>query len=286
MKAQVYGLFIVPLAGIVALSYLESRPSSIGQHRVAVARKHKQTAIRAIFEAKKVKYPPDKLYIRAHKAERELEIWAKSGRGWMSLIKTYPIAAMSGNLGPKRKEGDLQVPEGLYEVDRLNPFSKFLLSFGINYPNKSDKILGDPKTPGGDIFIHGGTSSIGCLAMTDDAIEEIYLMVLDASSNLNYQVRVDIFPFRMTKANMEKYSKGSPHSAFWKQLSKHWFEIRIVGANNQTYIRPESIKHVQIDESGNYYPPRPMERFGDSFQLQIYQPPGPMNGPYRWPGQL
>jgi len=115
------------------------------------------------------------LLLRAFKREAELEIWGKNKRDeTFQLLVTYPICASSGTLGPKRREGDRQVPEGVYYIDRFNPRSQYHLSLGLNYPNASDVIRGDPMAPGSDIFIHGKCVTIGCLPMTDPVIEEIY----------------------------------------------------------------------------------------------------------------
>jgi murein L,D-transpeptidase YafK len=105
----------------------------------------------------------------AYKEEQTLEIWTEDTPAWV-LLQSYDICAASGVLGRKRKEGDLQVPEGLYHVNRFNPKSNFFLSLGINYPNDADRAVADPTSPGGDIFIHGGCQSVGCLAMTDESI--------------------------------------------------------------------------------------------------------------------
>jgi murein L,D-transpeptidase YafK len=147
------------------------------EDREAVARANKLADLKELCIAKKVGYPPHELMFRAFKKENILEIWGRSAKAnRMILLKTYPVVRASGGLGPKRREGDLQVPEGLYYINRFNPRSRFHLSLGLNYPNASDHILGDPFKPGGDIFIHGSNKSIGCLAMGDDQIEEIYTL--------------------------------------------------------------------------------------------------------------
>ncbi len=109
------------------------------------------------------------ILLRAYKQESELELWAKNKKDKQyTLLKTYKICASSGTLGPKRKQGDIQVPEGFYVIDRFNPVSNFYLSLGVSYPNASDKILGVKGALGGDIFIHGNCVTIGCLPISDD----------------------------------------------------------------------------------------------------------------------
>ena len=139
-------------------------------------------------------YPPKTLFIRAFKQEKELEIWA--GARKLRLIKTYPILAASGVLGPKLQRGDRQVPEGWYHINRFNPRSRFHLSLGLNYPNEADRIRSAGRDPGDDIFIHGSNKSIGCLAMGDLAIEEIYGLARDMKS----RIQVLILPSREIQA--------------------------------------------------------------------------------------
>lgn len=161
------------------------------------------------------------LYLRAIKDERVLEAWlAQEPEGPFQLFKTWNVAAMSGALGPKRREGDRQVPEGLYVVDRFNPNSRYHLSLGLDYPNASDRILGDPQRPGSDIFIHGSNVSIGCLAMTDPVIEEIYGLAERAKQAGQKAIRVDLFPFRLTDKRIQDMALQHPEFAeFWRGLA-------------------------------------------------------------------
>ena len=117
-----------------------------------------------------VPYPAREIYLRAFKFEGQLELWARpaNDHALFHLVHTYPIQCASGRLGPKRREGDGQVPEGFYFVERFNPRSLFHLSLGLNYPNASDRLLTtNPAQPGSDVFIHGNAVSVGCLAMGD-----------------------------------------------------------------------------------------------------------------------
>ena len=114
------------------------------------------------------------IYMRAFKYEKTVEVWAKNkGDVRYKLFKTYDICASSGDLGPKRKEGDNQVPEGFYRIDLFNPSSDYYLSMRINYPNSSDVILKDGLNAGSAIMMHGDCVTIGCLPMTDDKIKEL-----------------------------------------------------------------------------------------------------------------
>ncbi len=193
--------------------------------RVADARKAKEKAVVALCKKAGVPYPLPEVFLRAFKAERTLEIWAAPKKGEaMKLVASYSVAAQSGVLGPKRIEGDKQVPEGFYHVNRFNPQSNFLLSLGLNYPNASDRVFADKQRPGGDIFIHGNKKSIGCLAMTDEKIQEIYLLADSARKSGQTKVHVHIFPMKMTKQNaktLAQHAEGNDGLIkLWGQLQK------------------------------------------------------------------
>jgi murein L,D-transpeptidase YafK len=143
--------------------------------RVRAAEKAKDSNLRALFESKGLPYPPKGLLLRAFKKEAQLDLWAgNDDHTPLKLVKTYRICATSGQLGPKRRFGDEQVPEGFYELDCFNPQSNFYLSMHISYPNAADRILKTLPNPGGDIFLHGNCVTIGCIPITDDGIKEVY----------------------------------------------------------------------------------------------------------------
>lgn len=126
-------------------------------------------------------YPPARLRLVGFKEEKALEVWAPVGGGWTRL-KSYPVLAASGGPGPKLREGDGQVPEGIYRLTAFNPNSSYHLSIRVDYPNADDRraaALEGRTRLGGDIFIHGKAVSIGCLAIGDSAIEELYLLLAD-----------------------------------------------------------------------------------------------------------
>jgi hypothetical protein len=126
-------------------------------------------------------YPPLRLTLVGLKEERVLEAWGKTPSGWR-LLKSYPVLAASGGPGPKRQEGDLQVPEGIYRLTAFNPRSSYHLSIRVDYPNADDRAAArlERRTHlGGDIYIHGRAVSIGCLAVGDPGIEEVYTLVAD-----------------------------------------------------------------------------------------------------------
>lgn len=134
------------------------------------------------FTSTGVAYPPQSVTLVGLKAERMLQVWVSGGDGKWSHLRDYPILGMSGVLGSKLKEGDMQVPEGLYKVESLNPNSLYHLALRINYPNSQDRLRGrqDGRPElGSDIMIHGKTCSIGCLAMGDEAAEDLFVLAAD-----------------------------------------------------------------------------------------------------------
>jgi len=157
------------------------------------------------------------IFLRVIKTNRELEVWARNqGDSSFRLLHCYPLAATSGRLGPKRRANDYQVPEGFYEIDRFNPQSHYHLSLGLNNPNAADRALGEPN-PGGDIFIHGGQVTVGCLPITDLGIEAVYLLAVTARAAGQATIPVHIFPFPITDAELAKRA-ASPHQTFWREL--------------------------------------------------------------------
>jgi len=159
----------------------------------------------------------DPVYIRIFKEASLLEVWIRSG-GQYELLKNYFICAYSGALGPKEKEGDKQAPEGFYKVRKeyLNPNSKFHLSFNLGYPNAYDKAH---QRTGSFLMVHGNCVSIGCYAMTDEKIEEIYALVEKALKKGQKFVPVHIYPFKMTKENMADHSESKWYD-FWTNLKE------------------------------------------------------------------
>jgi len=163
------------------------------------------------------------IYIRAFKQERILEIWVQKPDGKYVLFDQYRVYSNAGKLGPKRAQGDYQVPEGFYYITEFNPASSYYLSLGINYPNESDCKLSGSCKKGGDIFIHGSVVSSGCLAMSDYYIEDIYVCCVKARSHGQQKIPVHIYPFKMTEENMESYTQlpeFKQHTKFWKNLAQ------------------------------------------------------------------
>jgi murein L,D-transpeptidase YafK len=191
--------------------------------RVRTAAKEKDDALRRMFEEKKIAYPPRAVLFRAFKKEAQLELWSPENTGdSFTLVHTYAICATSGVLGPKRKFGDVQVPEGFYELDWFNPQSNFFLSLHISYPNSADRILGSRANPGGDIFLHGNCVTIGCIPITDEGIKEVYWLAVQVHSSGQRHIPIEIFPARLTEDGFKSLAQNHPDQpqllAFWTNL--------------------------------------------------------------------
>lgn len=159
------------------------------------------------------------VYLRIFKQEKLLEAFIYDPDvGQYQQAASFPVCTYSGGLGPKLKEGDHQSPEGFYTVGRgaLNPRSRFHLSFNLGFPNPVEKAQG---RTGSYLMVHGGCASVGCYAMTDPYIEDIYLMVQEALKTSSEPVPVHAFPFRMTAENLAAHS-GSEWSGFWREMAQ------------------------------------------------------------------
>jgi murein L,D-transpeptidase YafK len=191
--------------------------------RVSNAYMKTNDSLRKMFQDKGLSYPCNDIFIRSFKAHNEMELWARDNdTAEYTLVKNYRICALSGSLGPKRWEGDLQVPEGYYFIDDFNPKSDFHLSMLLNYPNYSDRVLGNKVKPGGDIYIHGGCVTVGCMPMTDGIIQELYTICLNAKIAGQTYIPVHIYPVRFDKTGLnflgKNYGDDQPKQSFWINL--------------------------------------------------------------------
>ena len=202
---------------------------------------HNQTII------KKIDF--DRVYLRVFKTEKILEVWInRSGSGdKFVLYKKYDICKISGILGPKRREGDFQVPEGFYYINDFNYHSKYYLSLGLNYPNKSDAVLSRYKNLGGSIYIHGNCVSVGCLAMGNDNIKEIFLMCEKARQLGQREIQVHIFPvnFNDTTNNnkLKKFITNNKTLISFESNIQQGFEYF------ESHKKPP---HIEVDSLGTY----------------------------------
>jgi hypothetical protein len=250
---DIAGVTILVVCGIVLYWIWKPRVSSSieqrheAESRMSLARARGGVAIRAAVVKAGLPYPPREIFIRAFKRESAVEAWAREDAEPFKRVADYRVLASSGHPGPKRREGDLQVPEGFYRIDRLNPVSNFHLSLGLNYPNESDRILSDREHPGSDIYIHGKAASIGCLPLGDPGIEELYLLALDVKERGQKEIAVHIFPARMSGAEWdafarEQIARDPVLERFWKGLQPGF------DAFERTHLVPE----ITVASDGSY----------------------------------
>lgn len=196
------------------------------------------TSLRQELAEKKLQYG-SQMFIRIFKTPGVLEVWLKQGSQF-ALFKRYPICTFSGDLGPKTKEGDYQAPEGFYSVEpkSLNPYSKYHMSFNLGYPNLHDR---QNKRTGSALMVHGKCVSIGCYAMGDNYIEEIYALMVIAFKQGQKSIQVNIFPFALEDEYLEP-AKDMQWYQFWKDLqpgyvyfNKHKVPPRI-SVKNRRYL--------------------------------------------------
>ena len=156
------------------------------------------------------------ILIRIYKEENTLEVWKQQRTGKFALLKSFPICKFSGKLGPKIVQGDHQAPEGFYDItpEQMNPNSSQYLSFNIGFPNVFDRSLG---RTGSFLMVHGGCRSVGCYAMTDYQMEEIYGLVDEAFKGGQDRIQLAAFPFQMTSQNLTRHA-DDPNAPFWEML--------------------------------------------------------------------
>lgn len=168
-----------------------------------------------------------RLYMRAFKTEKKIELWGKNiCDSTYTLIKEIPMCEISGEIGPKRRSRDLQVPEGFYYINELNPYSKYYLSMRINYPNPSDSIRGSKGHLGNLIYIHGGCESSGCISINDEKIKELFVYCIEAYNAGQEKIDITIFPAKLEDKIYNRlitgYSKNKDKVSLWTDLKKSY----------------------------------------------------------------
>lgn len=189
-------------------AYTRLRGRATVEERLAALGPNVRADVRSWCTTSGLEYPPDELALVAFKGERELHVYGRSGAEWRHLVE-LPIVGASGRPGPKLAEGDGQVPEGIYAIESLHPNSRYHLALKVAYPNESDRSRAesDGRTAlGGDIMIHGGSLSIGCIAIGDPAIERVFLLVAEVGVE---DVRVVVAPSDL-RAESPEQAVGSP----------------------------------------------------------------------------
>jgi murein L,D-transpeptidase YafK len=218
--------FLVFLGAILLLAYkpVSFKDTQLQFERVRSAYQEKEELINNLLMQHGLRNDELRVLIRAFKIEKQLQVWAKNSNDKQyKLLKTYPFCALSGQPGPKRREGDYQIPEGFYFIDRFNPASNFHLSLGINYPNASDRILASGNRPGGDVFIHGSCVTVGCIPLTNEKIKELYVIATEAKNNGQPRIPVYIFPSQMDAESLVRLKqayRGPSLARFWDNLKQ------------------------------------------------------------------
>lgn len=222
--------------------------SQLSFSRVSLARAQKEQTLRDRFTTLGLPFPPAGLYLRVFKVERIVEVWVlpRGGERYAHLV-TYPVCAVSGWLGPKRGQGDLQIPEGFYEVESFNPMSEYHLSLRLNYPNEADRRAHPGAgSLGGDIYVHGGCQTIGCVPITDEHIRELYWLAVQARAGGARHIPVHVFPTRLDDAGLdwlEGFFGGDPALMdFWNRMQEGY----------AFFERERRVPGVGVDGSGRY----------------------------------
>lgn len=257
MKNLITSLALIVGVGTVATAQLSyksgSSQTSFIDYQKTFSRpdesfRRKEDTLQKQFEARKLEWPAKFMYIRSFKYDSQLEVWVKNEISEeFKLFKTYKVCALAGTLGPKRLEGDYQVPEGFYYINEFNPRSQYYLSLGLNYPNLSDRILSDSLRPGGDIYIHGSCVTVGCIPLTDKQIDEVYILAAHAKNQGQDYIPVHIFPIRYNVARSVRYLEN-----FAKDddgLKR--FAAKLEGAFNY-FEKHKQLPVVLINDNGEY----------------------------------
>lgn len=216
--------------------------------RISDALKRKEDTLKKQFREKKLEWPVKNIYLRSFKYDSQMEVWVKySNNDKFKLFKTYKICALAGTLGPKRMQGDYQVPEGFYYINEFNPRSAFHLSLGLNYPNTSDRILGDSLQPGGDIYIHGKCVTTGCIPIMDQQIEELYILAAHARNQGQDFIPVHIFPIdfknERSLAYLTRYLKQFPEYTHLSNELKHAYHY---------FEKTRKLPVIMVGKKGEY----------------------------------
>lgn len=230
-------------AGVRAWTAWHADRSLPGDERVRLAFAARSDVVKGLFASAGVSFPPATLFFRAYKREELLEVWAASELGSkLSRVATYAICALSGALGPKRREGDGQVPEGFYVLNYFWPNSAYHLEMKIGYPNALEQRISEkePGGPGGNIMIHGSCASIGCLAMGDERIEELWVMATTYQTG-DKKVAVHIFPSRDFDGLLRDPGYQDLWS-FWSNLAD----------GHERFERTRRVPRVTTDWHGKY----------------------------------
>ena len=212
-------IFILGVYTVKSQSTASFKTSQLKISRVKKAYDTKWPSLEKELKVKKIDPASFDVFIRVFKSEAELELWVKNKNdASFILLKKIAVCATSGSLGPKRREGDGQVPEGIYEVSMFNPLSDYHLALKVSYPNASDRILAKGPT-GGDIMIHGNCVTIGCIPLQNEPVEDVFILCIEAR-NRKSPIRVEIYPCRFSETNLKilKEKASEEKNNFWNNI--------------------------------------------------------------------
>ena len=223
MRRKLYILLLALASASACPGQAGFKGSQQSYARVREAYREKEARMLRLLDAQDLAPDSLELFLVAYKLEKQLELWAKNkGDEEFGLLKSFAICRTSGEPGPKRKQGDLQIPEGFYHISAWNPWSRFHLSMCINYPNNSDRVLGVQGRLGGDICIHGSCVTIGCLPLTDEGIKELYILCIEARNSGQARIPVTIYPARLNQENLDqlvqKYPEDEDRINLWNDM--------------------------------------------------------------------
>lgn len=227
--------------------YAGFKDQQLANARVKAAFIQKEPLLKQAFAGKKLAYPPKAIFIRIFKREQRLEVWSRADTGQAYVhVKDYPICASSGDLGPKRRMGDCQVPEGFYRINHFNPFSNFHLSLGVDYPNASDRYFSRGHNPGGSVYLHGNCVTIGCVPIGDEGIKELYPLAVEARDYGQERIPVHIFPAVLDSAGFSalkaEFGTDPALLGFWANLKQGY----------DYFESSRRLPAVSIDARGRY----------------------------------
>ncbi len=214
------GVLILLVQDVLSQTTLQEQ---LKYSRVREAKKLKSKIVNGYFKKHSIDTNSFDIYLTVFKKEKRLQVWSKNRKSTKyENIITYKICSSSGVIGPKRREGDMQVPEGFYRIIQYKPWSSYYLSMLLNYPNKSDKILSEKTNPGNNICIHGDCVTIGCIPLTDDKIKELYLICVKALSSGQKYIPITIYPMEFTKSRYDRMICNTEYSScfgLWEDLN-------------------------------------------------------------------
>jgi murein L,D-transpeptidase YafK len=238
-------LLVTSISFLSSLIPLNFKQEQLKYLRVKTAYKNHWVTLKKEIHLLKIDTSNFTVYLRAFKKEGELEVWIKNKpEKKFKLLKTFNICSSSGILGPKKMQGDGQVPEGFYKITAFNPYSSYHLSLKVGYPNKAD--AKNSKGPlGGDIMIHGKCVTIGCIPIEDMPIEQLYVLCVESQNN-KQTINIDVFPFKFTdKTKLTEAFKLYDESlvSFWKNLF----------ACGEYFEKEKELTTIKINDKGKYY---------------------------------